>query len=223
LLECGTAGLLQNCELRDAPAPPPLQSAAASAAAAAPATANAAAASEVCDVDAEVPPVVPLTDGGLDFNFPLLPLLRPERQVDVLLVLDYSQYDPKFTKSNEWARVAEYCARNRVPFPRSFDQGTLAAAPLSVFPGDATGAPTLVVLHTNVARASLAAHGAAKTFSPLENAKAGGYCDLSTLKYTAAQFDELFAFGEAHFEGALPQIKAALRDALALKRMLAEE
>ena len=148
----------------------------------------------------------------------------------MILVLDYSQDAPALATSYEWAKVAEYCARNRVPFPRTFDMGALVAAPLTVFPGDATGAPTLVVLHLNVAPAPLsaggatAAGGAATTpFAPLDNAKAGGYCDLSTLKYTAAQFDELFAFGRAHFESALPQIKAALKDARALKRTLAEE
>jgi hypothetical protein len=38
------------------------------------------------------------------------------------------------------------------------------------------------------------------------------------LKYSKSQFDELFAFGVEHFEKALPQIKAALRDATALKK-----
>jgi len=209
----------------------------------------------------EVPPLLPLTDAGLDFNFPIIPLLRPERAVDVLLVLDYSQYDPKFTRSNEWAKAIEYCLRNHVPLPQSFDAGAVAAAPLTVFPSDGQGAPTLIVLHTNVVDASqpsvttsdegpngsdkgaAAATAAAsdssgtgtsaaaaaavasaeaktkkKAFAPLENAKNGGYCDLSTLKYSKAQFDELFGFGVEHFERALPQIKAALRDAAEMKK-----
>jgi len=207
----------------------------------------------------EVPPLLPLTDAGLDFNFPIVPLLRPEREVDVLLVLDHSQYDPgAFTHSHEWAKATEYCQRNQVPLPQSFDASAVAAKPLTVFPGDAQkgGAPTLIVLHTNVmadsnppptthsndgaasskggvssaagfnadAAAAMDPDTKAKTtkeytaFAPLENAKAGGYCDLSTLKYSKSQFDELFAFGVEHFEKALPQIKAALRDATALKK-----
>jgi hypothetical protein len=155
------------------------------------------------------PPLVALTDAGLDLNLPLLPLLRPEREVDVHVVLDFSQYDPGFTHSSEWAQVVDYCNASGAPFPATFDHAAVARSPLSVFPGNAEGSPTVVCLHLGVSQAE-AAKG---MFSPLANAAAGGYCDLGTLRYTAAQTNELAAFMQARVGQVMPGIRDALRHA----------
>ena len=167
--------------------------------------------------DDEEPPVIALTDAGLDMNFPLLPLLRPERAVDVHVVLDFSQYDPgSFARSEEWVKVQEFCVRNRIPFP-SFSHEALVGAPCTVFSGDESGAPSIIVVHQHVPEEARSKG----EFSPLANAKVGGYCDLATLKYETEQFDELFAFGLRRFEEALPVIRAGLRDAQRLKHFVA--
>ena len=33
-------------------------------------------------------------DAGLSFNFPLVPLLQPSREVDVIVLVDFTPYDP---------------------------------------------------------------------------------------------------------------------------------
>lgn len=78
------------------------------------------------DTGTKETPLIPLMDSGLDMNFPLIPLMRPERKVDIHIVMDYSQYDPDFTESIEWKKVEDYCSANRIPFPSSFDHGVLS-------------------------------------------------------------------------------------------------
>ena len=78
------------------------------------------------DTGTKETPLIPLMDSGLDMNFPLIPLMRPEREVDIHIVMDYSQYDPDFTESSEWKKVEDYCSANSIPFPRSFDHGVLS-------------------------------------------------------------------------------------------------
>ena len=92
----------------------------------------------------------------------------------------------------------------------------------SVFPGDpgvgGSPAPMLIVMHLGLPPNPLrppappASKGAAAEgpFAPLEVAKQGGFTDLSTPKYTGAQYNQLFNFSKEQMAVAIPDIKGAI-------------
>ena len=170
------------------------------------------------DTGTQETPLIPLMDSGLDMNFPLIPLLRPERGIDLHIVLDYSQYDPEFSRSVEWEKTEHFCRANGVPFPRSFDHKKLSESFFSVFPGDAGGAPTIIVIHLKPPprppappeEDDAAAEAVGRPFDPLLIASEGGFTDLATPKYTGEEWDQLFNFSHDQVRSCMSDIKAAL-------------
>lgn len=105
------------------------------------------AAPPISEPDQRVMQELPLADAGFEFNFPLPPLLRADRQVQVHVIFDYSAYKPQFEASGEWRKLLDYCAEHAIPLP-AFDHNTFASRPCTVFRGDpAKREPTLIIFH----------------------------------------------------------------------------
>lgn len=160
--------------------------------------------------------VVALADAGIDSNFPLPPVQRAEREVDVHIVLDFSEYEPEFTSANMWNETYADAARRGAPMP-IFDHNALSSQPVSVFPGDpASSTPTLIVLHLKAfpeaATDPSVAGTPEATLDPLRIAQNGGFTALMTPKYTAEQFDDLGGFVSNRLRRHMPLIKSALLD-----------
>uniref|UniRef100_A0A8D0E6P7 PLA2c domain-containing protein n=1 Tax=Salvator merianae TaxID=96440 RepID=A0A8D0E6P7_SALMN len=68
---------------------------------------------EVSFPDLTSKPVVSLIDAGLAINAAYPPLLRPQRQVKLILSFDFSAGDPFLTIR----KAAEYCEAHGIPFP----------------------------------------------------------------------------------------------------------
>uniref|UniRef100_A0A7S2SFB5 Lysophospholipase n=1 Tax=Rhizochromulina marina TaxID=1034831 RepID=A0A7S2SFB5_9STRA len=165
-----------------------------------------------CQPEERIAQELPLADAGFEFNFPLPPLLRQDRGVQVHIVFDFSAYDPKFTWSEEWAKLLAYCAEHRIPLPE-FRHDILSSEACSVFLGNATRAePTLIVFHL---KAILGPTAATKDFSPLDNAAQGGFCGNTTPKYTRKEFDQLFTFAYQRTRENIGKVKDAVNAHLA--------
>ncbi|XP_078128687.1 cytosolic phospholipase A2 zeta isoform X2 [Sander vitreus] len=67
-----------------------------------------------------------LVDAGHAINIGFVPVLRPERDVDVIITLNYS-WDPEHI-FNVMERTAAYCKDHDIPFPRA-DYASLERAP----------------------------------------------------------------------------------------------
>ncbi|XP_063157055.1 cytosolic phospholipase A2 gamma [Candoia aspera] len=59
-------------------------------------------------------PIISLIDAGLAINTAYPPILRPERQVKLILSFDFSAGDPFLTIK----KAAEYCEAHGIPFPK---------------------------------------------------------------------------------------------------------
>ena len=82
-----------------------------------------------------------LGDGGIAFNLPTPPLLRPERRVDIIIIFDASAGIPK--GSNELKKAEQWARRNKLPFP-PIDYAEAHKKPVSIF--EASGAPTIIYI-----------------------------------------------------------------------------
>jgi len=156
-------------------------------------------------------PSVRLCDAGVTFNFPLPPLLQPERAVDVIIVFDCSDYKPGAGPNtrDEWGKCAEYCERHGLPLP-AVDPARFQHDPVSVFRGDASRAePTLIVFHLFKLPSD-----PEDTFDPLTSAATNGFCNTMCAKYTGEQFDLLASFNRQRLLSCLGDIREVLADRL---------
>jgi phospholipase A2 len=146
-----------------------------------------------------------LVDGGIDFNLPLPPLLRPERNVDIIFVLDASES----VAGGEELKAAEiYAAKNNLKFPK-IDYSNIDKSAVNIF-GLEESDPTVPVIiymprinallnmsETEIenAKAKLTKEDAQlidklKKFDPEECAQTN-FCSTFNFAYTTEQFDLL--------------------------------
>lgn len=104
---------------------------------------------QVCNFDFEMPDVkgndienMILMDAGIDFNLPFPPLLRPERNLDVIIVLDNS-VDVK--GAPELIGAQNYASRNLLKFPL-INTISIENNSLSVFGLDNVDAPVVIYM-----------------------------------------------------------------------------
>ncbi len=59
-----------------------------------------------------------LVDAGLNFNLPIQPFFEvPGRKIDVLIIVDNSDYTKDGAPGTELAKAAAYCKEQKIPFP----------------------------------------------------------------------------------------------------------
>ena len=161
---------------------------------------------------------VGLCDTGFDFNFPVAPLLLPERRLDLIVVVDSSEYNPQGDSPTcDWDRAARYARDRRLPLPPTFEPAAIFDQPFAVFDGaappadgataDAAKPATLAVMHLR-----RTAVDPPDGFNPCENAAEGGFCSVYTARYEPEEFDQLFEFVRQRFLAAVPKLKTAVAE-----------
>uniref|UniRef100_A0A8C3XC34 PLA2c domain-containing protein n=1 Tax=Cyanoderma ruficeps TaxID=181631 RepID=A0A8C3XC34_9PASS len=160
-----------------------------------------------------------LVDTGFFINTSVMPLLKPERKVDVILHLNYSALD----------QTCKYCSEQGIIFPRvdlsEEDRKNLKECYL--FDGAETpGAPVLLFFPlVNDTFQKYKAPGQKRSESEMEDGKVDLYGCCSpystySLQYSEKAYDRLVQLGEYNILNNEDLIIQALRTAVARKRQI---
>ncbi len=138
-----------------------------------------------------------LLDAGIDCNLPLAPLLRPERKVDIMIIIDASSDS---ADGNELKRVAQYAHAQGLPFPAIDFVPTSS----SVYFFKGTGKEPLIIYLPLIKNENFS------DFDPQANIAAGGYCSTFNMQYKEHETEELVGLSYANMRDSTDQIKAAI-------------
>lgn len=141
-----------------------------------------------------------LIDAGIEFNLPLPPLLRKDRGIDIIVVLDNSQ-DIAYNMGIELQKAAQYAERNDLPFPRIDAQKFKAVTenePVAIFEGNG---PVIVYVPLVKNKRS--------SFDPATCIESGP-CSTFNFQYSPAQTMSLASVGAE----AIKQVKPVLIDVI---------
>uniref|UniRef100_A0A8B9PBY3 PLA2c domain-containing protein n=1 Tax=Apteryx owenii TaxID=8824 RepID=A0A8B9PBY3_APTOW len=158
-----------------------------------------------------------LVDTGFFINTSIMPLLRPERKVDVILHLNYSALD----------QTCKYCSDQGILFPRVelHEEDRKKLKECYLFEGAETpGAPILLFFPLiNDTFQNYKAPGQKRSESEMEDGKVDLYGCCSpystySVKYTEKVYDRLVQLGEYNILNNEDLIMQALRTAVERKR-----
>jgi phospholipase A2 len=138
-----------------------------------------------------------LLDAGIDCNLPLAPLLRPERTIDIMIIIDASS---DAADGKELTRAAQYAHAHGLPFPAIHFVST--GAPVYFFGG--TGKEPLIIY------LPLIRNPGYSDFDPQANSAAGGYCSTFNMRYKEHETEELAGLSYANMRDSIEQIKTAI-------------
>jgi hypothetical protein len=149
-----------------------------------------------------------LRDAGLHFNLPLPPLLRKERQIDIIFVFDASGNildDPgaEIKAANKWA------SKNGVSLPDFSKVPNLGKEAVTIIDSD-KNAPVIVYMPMFKDK-KLTYTGAAKDFNLATCLKKD--CSTFNFTYSNEEFDGLTALTEQNMILSIDKIKTALQEA----------
>uniref|UniRef100_A0A8C6TQ18 Phospholipase A2 n=1 Tax=Neogobius melanostomus TaxID=47308 RepID=A0A8C6TQ18_9GOBI len=164
-------------------------------------------------------PTLHLIDAGHSINIGCPPVLRPERRVDIIIVLSYS-WDPQ----DVLRKTTEFCEERKVPFPRA-DYAQLQQQPLRevyvLEDPETPGAP--VVLHLPLVNASYREHKAPGVRRETPEEQAAGQVDVSSadspyttknMTYSPQNFDALIGLTSYNVLTSRDAILTAIRHAV---------
>jgi phospholipase A2 len=153
-----------------------------------------------------------LVDAGIDTGNPLPVLIKPERKVDIIVLLDSSEYagDVKKAKLEELAIALRYARRKGHPMPNITEQDM--NQPVVVFEDKDPSVPTILYV-------SLSKNDAySKTFDPYAIVAQGGYLKTANFLYTNEQANMLIGLTEFGIKNAHDTIVRAIQDKVDAKR-----
>uniref|UniRef100_A0A8C5TYN6 PLA2c domain-containing protein n=1 Tax=Malurus cyaneus samueli TaxID=2593467 RepID=A0A8C5TYN6_9PASS len=160
-----------------------------------------------------------LVDTGFFINTSVMPLLKPERKVDVILHLNYSPLD----------QTCKYCSEQGILFPRvdlSEEDGKKLKECYLFDGAETPGAPILLFFPlVNDTFQKYKAPGQKRSESEMEDGKVDLYGCCSpystySLQYTEKEFDNLVQLGEYNILNNEELILQALHTAVARKRQI---
>jgi len=171
---------------------------------------------------------IELTDGGLKFNNPVSPLLRPGRVPDVLLIFDNSAGEGIF-QGNELSKIVEYVTERKLPFPNLSSEEIAAAGrrTITVFKDPNPDVPVVIYMprYKDVALFdSLKDMPEFERFKPIlepfdpQTCSIESYCNTFNFKYLKDQSEQLSAFTEFNVLASKEVLLDALRFAAERKR-----
>jgi len=154
---------------------------------------------------------LPLVDGGVHINAPLVPFCLPDRKTDVIFCFDARPHDEIETRSkNVLEPFMDYAKSKGLRSP-PIDQTSLGKDIVTVFASDSTvECPDLLYM-------PLSAHNDAKE-SSIDPAKESAW-DFRNFTYSATHFDNLSEHTRKSMTLATPRIKAALKARIEQKRL----
>lgn len=127
---------------------------------------------------------ITLVDAGLDFNIPTPPLLRPERTVDIIIVLDASG---NVAGAPALHKAEEYAKRHGLKFPK-INYENIDKTICSIFQSADPSIPTIIYF-------PLIKNERYGSFDPAESIKTS-YAKTYNFKYSAEQINELSGLTE---------------------------
>lgn len=145
-----------------------------------------------------------LVDGGHDFNLPIAPLLRPERNIDIIFIGDYgfmSNY--KETMKN----AEKYVAKKGLKFPK-INYKKLDKNIISVFKDENDPTVPVVVYFPLIKNKKYS-----RTFDP----KTAQYCNTLNFEYSEREFNELSGICKYALTSNKEFIKEVIKEIIANK------
>ncbi len=154
-----------------------------------------------------------LVDAGLDFNLPFPPLLRAERPVDIIIVMDASKtvYDgaPDLRSAEKWAR------KNGVKFPK-IDYEKASKNIFSVFKDENDPTVPTIIYFPLVKNSKYNTK-----FDPEEEIK-NGFCGTFNFIYSSKQYELLTRLTQYNLTEAKNAIVQAIKDKVEFKKSLSK-
>ena len=149
-----------------------------------------------------------LIDAGIEFNLPLPPLLRKDRGIDIIIVLDNSQNISQ-SMGSELFKAARYAERNNLRFPRIDSQKLKAITQenhIAVFEGDGP-----VIIYVPLVKNKWA------SFDPATCIESGP-CSTYNFQYTPAQTMSLASVGAEAIKELKPTLIELIKRVAARKK-----
>ena len=148
-----------------------------------------------------------LVDAGVSGNLPVAPLLRPARNVDIIIIYDSSAY----VKGAPALRAAaDYAKRHKLKFPPINYEG-IGKRLISVFAADDPKTPAVIYIPR------IANPAYSKTFDPAQCVDQGP-CSTLNFAYTPDQFKELVGLPAATIKQNEDTIRSIIKMRLASKK-----
>jgi phospholipase A2 len=161
-----------------------------------------------------------LMDAGVHTNLPFPPLLRPERETDLIIALDQSSAPDIYSSVSidiieRWAKEEQLgfpdCTEALKPIPPTTERMKYSAANekrCTIIRGDMSkGIPTLIYLPL------LKNESYSVDFCPRASSLAkGGYCSTFNFKYTSPQVHQLSGLTAANLKDSLAEIAQCIKD-----------
>lgn len=160
-----------------------------------------------------------VVDAGCDINLPFAPLIRREREVDVIIALDQSGGRDQLYSTN-LTLASQYARERNLPFPdistaiaietklHSAQGSSMSAAsvqPLTVCKGSIENrVPTL--LYMSLLRNEI--------YDPEFDPRTADWCTTGSWVYTNEQFDKLAGLTQFNTRQVMDQIKLTLRETI---------
>lgn len=151
-------------------------------------------------------PTLTLLDAGLACNIPIPPLLRTERAIDIIIILDSSK---NLRTENELHKIERWAQEAGIRLP-AINYAGIADRACTVFESSDIAVPTIIYIplaHNN---------NFSTTFDP-DNCVKYSYCATENFVYTPAQTRELSELARQIFRDAAPQIIRAYRRKCSIK------
>jgi len=151
-----------------------------------------------------------LVDAGVDFNLPVPPLLKKERNLNLIIVVDLSS---NADTASELKYAQKYALKNGLKFP-TIDYKAIDNSVITIFKDQDPEVPVVIYMPM------IKNENYSKTFDPKDFVKRGGYCSTFNLQYTPEQFDELFGLIKHNVRSSIPQIKEAIKWVIDRKKIV---
>lgn len=146
-----------------------------------------------------------LVDAGLSFNLPFPPLMRSERNIDIIIVYDGSA---DIIGVPELVAAQQYMQRKGLPFP-PIDVTQAATNVISVFKDDTNPQCPIVIYMPRIKNPAYST-----TFDP-ETCVNTGYCDTFNFDYTPTNIAELSGLAEFAVVQNANTIRQVINDVIA--------
>lgn len=148
-----------------------------------------------------------LVDAGIDFNLPIPPLMRPDRQSDIIIIYDASA---DFDATSQLTGAADYCKRKGIPFPNA-DFSQLRNQAMNVIWDTNNDAAPVIIYFPMIKN---------ENYDPNFDPKACtecDYCSSTNFLYSRSEIEQLCGLSYYTIKEHAEQLKTVLREIVVTK------
>lgn len=144
-----------------------------------------------------------LVDAGVGINLPFPSLMRPEREIDVIICCDHSKW-PNIARCSTLLSLEAYAQRTGLKLPPLlYDNVSQRVVNVFIDPVDET-VPVIIYM-------PLVKNERYSEFDPQESVRTGGYCHTFNFNFLPEQVDELSGLTEFNMKEASAVIAEVLK------------